>query len=152
MVKDVIISVKGLQMAPDNENDIVEMIYPGEYYFRNGKHYLIYDEVTEGFTQSTKNIIKVTNDYMELTKKGVVNVHMLFEKRQKNNTYYYTPYGSLQIGIDATSVDVFETEERIHIDASYALEINCEHVADCNITIDVKPKGSHIQLNNTIQA
>ena len=34
---------------------------------------------------------------MELTKKGAVNVHMIFEKNKKNITYYNTPYGSLLV-------------------------------------------------------
>lgn len=38
---------------------------------------------------------------MDITRRGVSNVHMMFEKNRKNVTYYYTPYGSLLIGIDA---------------------------------------------------
>ena len=36
---------------------------------------------------------------------------MIFEKGKKNLTYYYTPFGSIQIGIDATSIEVKETED-----------------------------------------
>lgn len=142
MTKEVLLSISGLQLSPDEERETVEVIAPGEYYYRGGKHYILYDEVTEGFDQVTKNVIKVTPDYMELTKKGVTNVHMVFEKDKKNLTYYYTPYGSLLIGIDANSVEVKEEEESIHINVSYGLEMNYEHLANCHITIDVKPKGS----------
>ena len=142
MTKEVLLSIKGLQMAPDNDSDTVELFAPGEYYFRNDKHFLLYDEVTEGFDQPTKNIIKAAPDYMELTKKGVTNVHMVFEKNRKNVTYYYTPYGSLQIGIDAHQVEVREEDNRLSINVRYGLELNCEHVADCHIKIDVKPKGT----------
>lgn len=142
MIKDVLLSITGLQMAADNDSDTVEMFAPGEYYFRNNKHYLLYDEVTEGYDEPTKNIIKLAPDYMELTKKGVTNVHMVFEKNKKNVTYYYTPYGSLLIGINATRVEFSETETLIHIEVEYGLELNYEHVADCHIRIDVKPKGA----------
>ena len=55
----------------------------------------LYEEVMEGQKESTRNMIKVRDNYMELTKKGAVNVHMIFEKNKKNITYYNTPYGSL---------------------------------------------------------
>ena len=116
MTKEVLLSITGLQLSPDQQSDTVEMIAPGEYYFRNGKHYFLYDEVTEGFDQITKNVIKVAPDYMELTKKGVTNVHMIFEKNKKNVTYYYTPYGSLLIGIDAQKVQVNEAEELLSVE------------------------------------
>ena len=38
MTKDVVVSLKGLQLAPDQQSDAVEVIAPGEYYIRNNKH------------------------------------------------------------------------------------------------------------------
>lgn len=135
MTKEVLLSIRGLQIAQDNQSDTVELITPGEYYFRNGKHYFLYEEVQEGTSETTKNIIKVTDDYMELTKKGVVNVHMIFERNKKNVTYYYTPYGSLLVGIDAYRVEVHEEESKMEVEVEYALEINNEHLANCRIKI-----------------
>jgi uncharacterized beta-barrel protein YwiB (DUF1934 family) len=140
MTKDVLLSITGLQFSPDQESNSVEVISPGEYYYRNGRHFFLYDEVTEGFDQVTKNIVKVSPDYMELTKKGVVNVHMVFEKNQKNVTYYYTPFGSLLMGIDAKKIDVQEAEDSIQVDVEYGLELNYEHIANCRIRIDAKPR------------
>jgi uncharacterized beta-barrel protein YwiB (DUF1934 family) len=140
MTKDVLLSITGLQFSPDQESNSVEVISPGEYYYRNGRHFFLYDEVTEGFDQVTKNIVKVSPDYMELTKKGVVNVHMVFEKNQKNVTYYYTPFGSLLMGIDAKKIDVQEAEDSIQVDVEYGLELNYEHIANCHIRIGAKPR------------
>lgn len=94
MTKDVLLSIKGLQIGENEQNDTIEVISPGDYYFRNGKHFFMYEEVMEGQKESTRNMIKVRDNYMELTKKGAVNVHMIFEKNKKNITYYNTPYGS----------------------------------------------------------
>lgn len=141
MTKEVLLSITGLQMTPGEEEDTVEVITAGEYYFRNGKHYLIYDEVMEGFTETTHNVIKFCDDYMELTKKGVTNVHMVFEKNKKNVTYYHTPFGSLLIGIDAGKVEIEEQEDFMCVKVEYALDVNYEHLADCDICIKVKPKG-----------
>jgi uncharacterized beta-barrel protein YwiB (DUF1934 family) len=142
MTKDVLLSITGLQVSPDAGSDTVEIIAPAEYYFRNGKHYFLYDEVTEGFEQITKNVVKVAPDYMELTKRGVTSSHMVFEKNKKNVTYYYTPFGSLLLGIDATRVDVWEEDDSMHIEVVYNLDMNYEHIANCHITIDVRPQGA----------
>ena len=118
----------------------MEVITTGDYYKKNGKHYVLYDEVMEGFEGSTHNIIKITDDYLDITKKGVSNVHMIFEKNKKNVSYYYTPFGSILIGIDAKSVDINETDENIDIQVKYNLEVNYEHLADCSITMNIKSK------------
>ena len=140
MIKDIILSIKSLQITENDESDTMEVITPGDYYFRNGKHFFLYEETAEGENETTRNMIKVTDNYMELTKKGAVNVHMIFEKNKKNITYYNTPYGSLLVGIDAYRVDVREKENEITVEVEYALEINNEHLADCHIRILANPK------------
>ena len=142
MTKEVLIGIKGLQMSPEQGSDEVELFVGGEYYFRNNKHYFLYDEVVEGTTETTRNVVKVAPDYMEVTKKGVTNAHMVFEKNKKNVTYYYTPFGSILIGIEAGKVKISEQDEEIQVDVDYALDMNYEKVADCNIHMIVKPKGT----------
>ena len=44
MNEEVIISIKGLRVTEDTDED-VEVITPGKYYLKNGKHYLLYDIV-----------------------------------------------------------------------------------------------------------
>ncbi len=142
MTKEVLVSISGLQYAEELDNEPVEVITSGDYYKKNGKHYIIYDEVMEGFEETTKNIIKLSDGFMDITKRGAVNVHMMFEKNKKNVTYYYTPYGSLLIGIEATKIEMEETEQDIHVTVDYALEVNYEHMADCKIKMNVKSKNA----------
>lgn len=140
MTKEVLVKISGLQFAGEMENEPAEVITTGDYYKRNGKHYILYDEIMEGFPEPTKNIIKLDEDMLDITKKGTTNVHMMFEKNRKNVTYYYTPYGSLLIGIDAKKVEVQEGEHNIDVKVDYALEVNYEHLADCSITMNITSK------------
>ena len=142
MTKDVLLSIKGLQFANEQDTEPVEVITSGDYYKRNGKHYILYDEVMEGFDGVTKNIIKLKEDCLDVTKKGVTNVHMMFEKNKKNITYYNTPFGSIMIGIDAKDIKIEEKEESILVNVSYGLEVNYEHMADCNIVMNIQSKES----------
>ncbi len=140
MTKEVLVSIRGLQVTEDEKDDTLEVITSATYYKKNGKHYIIYDEVMEGFTEKTKNIIKLNDDMLDITKRGVSNVHMMFEKDKKNVTYYYTPYGSLLVGTYATKIEVEESEHQMEIKVDYALEVNYEHLADCTIVMKVQSK------------
>lgn len=140
MTKDVLVKISGLQFAGEEDNDSIEVITAGTYYEKNNKHYVLYDEVMEGSTEITKNVIKIGTDSMEVTRKGPASVHMVFEKDKKNVSYYRTPFGNLLIGIDAKSIQVDESDLDINVKVNYGLEINYEHVAECHITVDVKSK------------
>lgn len=59
MTRDVLIRISGLQQMDDDASD-VEVITAGEYFWKNGKHYVIYDELMEGFDGSTRNTVKIT--------------------------------------------------------------------------------------------
>ncbi|NLL78152.1 MAG: DUF1934 domain-containing protein [Clostridiales bacterium] len=143
MTKEVLLSLKGLQFDTNSaDGDKIETITPAEYYKRDGSHYVVFEETTEGFDESTKNIIKFKNSSLDLTKRGLVNVHMSFEENKKNLTSYVTPYGEILIGIDARSIRLNEEKERIVVDVDYALEVNYEHFADCKIRMDIRSKES----------
>ncbi|NLZ81474.1 MAG: DUF1934 domain-containing protein [Clostridiales bacterium] len=139
MTKEVLISISGLQFSSDSE-DAVEMITVGNYYFKNKKHYVIYDEVMEGFSGVTKNTIKFSDNTVDIIKDGVSNVHMTFELHQKNLTYYDTPFGNILIGINTNKIKVSEIEDKIQLDIDYALDINYDFVADCKIKIIITTK------------
>ena len=141
MTKEVIVTIRGLQNGPETDGEPIEMVVVGEYFYKNNKHYILYEEVMEGESQVTKNRIKISNGQMELTKSGVVNVHMIFEENVKNITNYYTPYGTLTMGIDGKKVQIKESEHEMDITVEYGLEMNQEFVADSQISINVKSKG-----------
>ena len=141
MNKDVLIHVRGLQMMEtDDEQEPIEIVVPGQYYFRNGSHYLRYEEMLDDSAETTVNYIKMSSDGVEVRKQGQVNVHMVFEQGKKNRTFYNTPYGTLQMGIAATGLELKESEDGIQMKVDYALDMNEEHVADCYLTVQAQSK------------
>lgn len=143
MNKDVLIHVRGLQlMETDDEQEPIEIVVPGQYYFRNGSHYLRYEEMLDDSAQTTVNYIKMSSEGVEIRKQGQVNVHMVFEQGKKNKTFYNTPYGTLQMGIAATDLELKESEDDIQMKVDYALDMNEEHVADCYLTVQAQSKDS----------
>ena len=146
MTKEVLLTISGLHYKTtglvdedENENEPIEVITPATYYLKNGKHYVVYDEVVEGMPGSIKNKIRVDEEgKLEIMKSGISNTHMVFEKDKINMTQYNTPYGELMVGTHTKEMKVDVTEENIDIHVNYALDINSEMVADCNIAINIK--------------
>ena len=141
MTQEVLLTLRGLQFDQREEDaDKIEMVTVGDYYKRNDKHYVVYEEITEGFTQPTKNRLKITQHMMELSRNGLVNVHMVFQENKKNLTNYNTPFGQILIGIDTKKIQINEQENNITVDVDYSLDINYEFLSDCHIRINICSK------------
>ncbi|MDD2979849.1 MAG: DUF1934 domain-containing protein [Hespellia sp.] len=145
MTKDVLVSVSGIHTdileADENESDSIEVVTPASYYCKNGKHYLVYDEVIEGSTDVIKNRVKICgDDSMEIIKSGAASTHMVFEKNKKNLTYYQTPFGQMLISVNTTNMQVDVTDNNIDVNVQYELDVNHEPLADCNIRMNITPR------------
>ena len=95
----------------------------------------------EGVDEPVSNLVKFSPEVIEVTKKGLINVHMVFEEGKQNLTSYQTPYGALMIGINTHKVEITEEDECIHLEARYGLDINYEFLSDCVISMDISPKN-----------
>jgi len=137
MTKDIIITVIGLQFDIQ-EHSPLEVITPGRYYFKNNKHYIIYNELSMETGKEVSNVVKIGNNRIDVIKKGDDSAHMVFEPGKKNISYYSTPYGDLLIGINTLDIQLKETDLNIDVNIEYALEINYSHVSDCTISLNIK--------------
>ena len=83
MTKDILINISGLQMDVD-PNDPIEMMTTGAYYLRNGKHYILYDELSED-NEIVKNVIKIGPKSVELTRKGGQSLIWSLKREKKTS-------------------------------------------------------------------
>lgn len=149
MTREVLLTLQGLQFDQREEDaDKIETVTVGDYYKKNGKHYVIYEEITEGFSQPTKNRLKFSEDMLELSRNGLVNMHMVFQENKKNLTNYNTPFGQILIGIDTKKIRINEQKDNIVVDVDYSLDVNYEFLSDCHIKISICSKeNSSFSLN-----
>lgn len=140
MTKDVLISISGLQLEVQDDEPI-EVVTSGNYYYKNNKHYILYDEyIDDSELEVTKNKMIISDDKISLTKSGPASVNMLFEPGKDTVTYYNTPFGSLVIGLSNSKIDAKHEENLIDINIQYDLSINYSYVSNCNICLKVTPK------------
>ena len=145
MKKDVFIYIKALHRTgtPDGEEPM-ETAVPGAYYFRNGSHYLRYEERPEEGGEPIINYIKISPKTMEVRKKGQINTRMVFEPGRPSSTLYATPFGTWEMGISAAVLELQEGDGFLDLRVEYSLELNREHVADCLLEIQVREEADSI--------
>lgn len=145
MTKDVLVTISGLHYDENimmhDESEPIEVITPAVYYFKNGKHYILYEELIEGIPGTIRNRIKIKEgEMLEVTKSGITNTRMLFEKGKINVTQYETPYGEIMVGTYTRELNVDVQEKQIDVYVRYSLDADGEKIAECDIRIKVEAK------------
>lgn len=133
MDKNVVIEVVGTHTA-DGNSDVIRTKCNGQYYEKSGKHYFLYEELTE--QGKLKSIIKVQDESMEVIKKGAVNTHLFFETGKLINCNYDTPFGQLPIDINTEGLNIYIENHRIKVVVSYEMRNGEEHFARCQLQLE----------------
>ena len=141
MTEEVLVSIRGLHALAEAPQEEIEVIFPGLCKKLGDTWYIQYTEPVEGMDGEIRNLIKLRENSIEVTKKGLTSTHMVYEPGKKTVTWYETPLGSIVLGITATSVTLRESEDELEASAVYALEADDTQSVDCSIQIRVTDKG-----------
>ena len=74
MTENVILTVRGHQ-TDLGEDATTELIAGAAYYYRNGKHYILYDEIDPESGEQSGNTIKIGEDRVDVIRRGAGKVH-----------------------------------------------------------------------------
>lgn len=140
MTREVMLTIKGIQKYPGEEPLETVTEAGAEFFLRGQSRYVMFEEIQEGFTESVKSMLKIKNNCVELTKKGLIQSHMIFEPKALYMTEYKTPFGGMQLGVRTKELRVLESEDVIRIDIKYMLESEEQVMADCSIQMTIKAK------------
>lgn len=136
--KKALIHVIGMQVVPDVEDDTIEDIMLGACQKIGDYYYIKYEEMQEGFTEKNDVLVKVKNGYLEMTKKGLIDVNMMIEEEKVHHADYFTPFGNMLFTIHGKEVAVTEDEDGVYIGAKYSMDVNQQYLSENNISIHVK--------------
>lgn len=143
MTKDVLISLCTVQSnLGETQEDRTQTIISGNYYEKNGRHYILYDEVMEGISKAVKTKVKISEDMLEIIRSGPISVRMLFEENKKNVTSYNTPYGNILLGISTKKINVIVQPGIIEVDVDYTLDADGGHLSDCSMNMKIQSKNA----------
>ena len=140
MTRDIILTIAGLHTADGEQDAPIETLTPAQYFYKNGKHYVTYDEVIEGLEGSLKSTLKFTEEYVELIRNGAASTRMIFQPGHEKMMIYQTPMGPLSISLYTEEIDARIGEERITLKIDYSIKTDGAVVSESTVFIDLCPK------------
>lgn len=135
MTEKVWIDISGVRTM-DGEKEQVKEIHSGDYYKRNGKHYIIGSE-----NDSLIKRIKVARGSLSIVKNGAGN-EMVFEKGKNTSMLYEIPPGNLVLEIQTQELEWYEEKELLKVNMTYGLYHNGSQLSDNCIEIKIYPRDS----------
>ena len=140
MTKDVILTISGLHDTDGEADAPIETMTPAQYYMKNGKHYIVYDEILDGLEGSLKSTIKFTEKQVELIRNGAASARMLFQPGQEHMVIYQTPMGPISISVYTEDMAVSVAEEQISLKIDYSIKTEDIVVSESTVNIGICPK------------
>lgn len=136
MTREVFITIAGMQLEDGQEPVTIKA--PAIYHYANGKHYVQYEEEQKDGAGAVKNTLKIAPSEIVLSKKGIRQSQMSFCLTEISQTFYQTPYGSLELEISTKSIKLKEEENRLEVKLEYSLSAASSHLSDNRLMIVIE--------------
>ena len=107
------------------------------YTKRGGKEYIKFEEVYVGADQKSVSLIYISDDCVEVSRKGAITTCMEFVKNKKTVSCYNTPYGSINISIFTSVLMIERQEDTIHILLEYTMEVNDQQMNTNRVEMEI---------------
>ena len=130
MTEKVWIAIKGVRYM-DGQQEKVDETGLGDYYKRNGKHYIIWR-----YDGNTAKRIKITDKSMTVAETNGDNA-MDFEKGRESRTLYGIDGGKLVLEIHTREFCLHEEENLLETEVEYSLYLGCSHISDNHIKVAI---------------
>ena len=140
MTKDIILTISGLHATDGDSDAPIETMTPAQYYMKNGKHYVVYDEILDGLEGTLKSTIKFTENQVELIRNGAASARMIFQPGQEHMVIYQTPLGPLSISLYTEDMEVVMEENYMSLRIDYSLKTEDVIVSESTVNISLCPK------------
>lgn len=140
MTKEIILTISGLHTNEGETGDPIEVITPAQYFLKNGKHYVLFNEVMEGVDGEIKSTLKLTEDRVELIRNGAATARMVFEENQEHHTIYQTPLGPLSLSLYTDRIAAKLEEEQMNVEIEYSLKAQGAVISESTLHFHLCPK------------
>ena len=137
-MRDVIISITGVQNDANGERDSAELVTAGKYGFENGECRFTYEESELTGLQGTRTTFTINPMGVVLRREGSLNSEMVFQQGRKNYFLYETPFGSATMGVDTRRIDTSLGEHGGSLELDYNIDFNHTPMGRNKFRINVK--------------
>ena len=133
----VIVKIIGSQTDGTGEVNRIELMAEGRHYYRNGKHYVLYDDAMTNKDQKTATVLKIAANSLTLLRKGDVMQEQYFQPQQEHSSVYRTPYGNLDLAVRTEKINIVYGTVSGNIDVAYAMSVNGQWQSSNELHIEI---------------
>ena len=144
MLKDVLISIKSIQDYGQNEEDSLEFITDGYYFYDGDVGCLSYQESEVTGMEGTRTSVMVGPDQVVVDRDGNINSRMIFKEGLRNSFQYRTPFGTATLGVDTRRIRQNFGENGGNMEIDYIVNLEHAVVTRNKFQITVKQTGEQL--------
>lgn len=122
----------------DGDETGTEITTFGDFYGDENDYTVKYIEKGEGLAGSETSIRVIDKTRIELMRRGVFNTEMIIEKGRRHNSVYTTPYGTLNMGVYAQSVESNVNSDGGELRFSYTIDFNSSGSTENTLIVRIK--------------
>lgn len=140
-MKDVIISITGVQDFPQGSDEPIELVTEGKYAYRDGRGELTYMESELTGMSGTKTSFIFSPTEVVLAREGTLTSRMVFREGKKNTFLYDTPFGSATMGLDTHKIYSTLGPRGGDMEIDYIVDFDHAVVGRNKFKINIKEQG-----------
>ncbi|MGK0465539.1 DUF1934 domain-containing protein [Clostridium sp.] len=138
MNKNAIISVVSKQADSEDEDDIIEVVTPGEFYKEGNSYYAVYEETEISGMKGTTTTLRIDEENFTLMRTGTTTTEMKFKKDVKDLSLYNTPHGALDLTVDTKELKMKVDSSGGDVFIDYDMIIGNQQVLSTTLKINIK--------------
>ena len=136
---DIILFVKGEQSYDGVEPEVTELITEGTMTIDDGGEIVLeYQESEITGMEGTNTKFIVNQDVVELTRTGMVESRMLFERGKRNSSLYETPWGTMMVDVATTQLAHRLNERGGIMEIGFTIAVNHQVTGENRFKIRVR--------------
>ena len=137
--KEIILFVKGEQTYDGVEPEVTELITEGTMTIDDGGEIVLeYQESDLPGMVGTNTKFIVNQNVVELTRTGMVESRMLFERGKRNSSLYETPWGTMMVDVATTQLAHRLGERGGVMEIGFTIAVNHQVTGENRFKIRVK--------------
>jgi uncharacterized beta-barrel protein YwiB (DUF1934 family) len=141
-MKDVIISITGIQQREQEDDDTVELVTAGKYGMEDGEIRFSYWESELTGLEGTRTSFDVSPMGVVMSREGRLNSQMVFQEGKKHCFLYETPFGSATMGVNTHRIKNRLSEHGGEMEIDYVIDFDHTVVGRNKFLIHVRESGT----------
>jgi uncharacterized beta-barrel protein YwiB (DUF1934 family) len=138
-MQKVLVTIKSKITDAYGQTENIEFTADGNYAEKNGKYYIIYNEVSDDDKSSITTTLKIeSKEKIILTRNGPYPSRLEIEKGERNLCRYGTAMGTFTVGLYTFLVDVSLDKKGGIVRFSYNLDVDSDKVSRNEIEVTVR--------------